>query len=323
MKKILIIIFMFLIVKLYAQPVPAVEENIPFLVTFSKDAPTSYGDDDYVQIFFFSIPKDYKKPFYIRIFDPDLGGKYDEKNSSSGTFNSKTQFSFYGGNDCISNEDAIAINPIGNYKSGNLINTYTFGVDKTLDDTWFTMGPFNPAEGEYKPQYYGNVFKLIAEGLSGDDGNLYKYYLSSSANENIPIPGGNAFTFEYTFRLPSNTKDISHIYPFIDDKVVSIKQTNFDWDKGGVIKLFSISTYAKELKISGENEFAESIYYIKTSEKGTSLDLQFHITSKKPLTNNNVVFSITNQYGKSLPFYTVPIGGVPKYKGKIKIKPLK
>ena len=68
---------------LLAQPVPAKEENIPFLVTFSKKASSSYGDDDHSQTFFFTIPKDYKKPFYIRVFDPDIGGEYDELNNGS------------------------------------------------------------------------------------------------------------------------------------------------------------------------------------------------------------------------------------------------
>jgi hypothetical protein len=54
-----------------AQPVPADEENIPFLVTFGKDAHTKWGDDDHCQVFFFTIPKDFKDPVYLRIFDPD------------------------------------------------------------------------------------------------------------------------------------------------------------------------------------------------------------------------------------------------------------
>ena len=38
-----------------------------------------------------------------------------------------------------------------------------------------------------------------------------------------------------------------------------------------------------------------------------------------PSKNNNITVSIANQYGESLAFYTVPIGGVPKYKYKIKV----
>jgi len=51
--KILITCMLFLIFSSsFSQAVPAKEENIPYLVTFGKDAATSYGDDDFAQIFF-------------------------------------------------------------------------------------------------------------------------------------------------------------------------------------------------------------------------------------------------------------------------------
>lgn len=39
-------------VNVFAQPVPAEDENIPFLMTFGPKAETSWGDDDYSQTFF-------------------------------------------------------------------------------------------------------------------------------------------------------------------------------------------------------------------------------------------------------------------------------
>ncbi len=301
-----------------SQPVPAAEENIPYLVTFGKGAKASFGDDDYNQIFFFSIPKDYKKPIYIRVFDPESGGDVDELN---GTADSKTRFSVYGGKGCVTEKAARDINPTGNYKSGNLISTKTFGNEAKYNNKWYSFGPFNPSEGEYAEQYFGYVIKIVTEGISGNDGNLYKYYLSASPTSNIPVEGGNAFTFEYTFRLHDNPNEVSHIYPYVDNKVVSVKQSNFDWDDDGSIKLYSVSTVAKSLSVSGDDTKAESTYLVKKSEKGTSLDIQFQKNKAKPLNNNNVVFYITNQYGEALPFFTVPIGGIPKYKGKMSIKP--
>ena len=73
--------------RLSGQPVPGKDENIPFLVTFGKEGKTSWGDDDFNQIFFFTIPKDFKQQFYIRVFDPDCGGENDE---IQGEFNTKT-----------------------------------------------------------------------------------------------------------------------------------------------------------------------------------------------------------------------------------------
>ncbi|MFT5601002.1 MAG: hypothetical protein ACI9N1_001240 [Flavobacteriales bacterium] len=301
-----------------AQSVPAKIENIPFLVTFSKEAKSSYGDDDQVQTFFFTVPKSFTKPFYIRVFDPDIGGKNDEIISDE---DSETLFSLYGGETCITEQDAREVNPVGKYKSGNLLFSKSFGNEDKYDGKWYSFGPINPSQGEFSEEYYGYVFKLICEGGKGNDGNLYKYYMSTSGTTNISVPGGNAFTFEYSFRLHSDVKQVAHIYPFVDDKVVSVKQTNFDYDSEGSIKIYSVATIGQEMKVSGDDEFVHSKYIIKEKEKGTSLEIQFQ-RSNKNINNNNVVFHVTNQYGQALPSYTIPIGGVPKYKGKIIAKPI-
>lgn len=307
---IILIILISLSTKLYAQPVPAIEENIPFLVTFGNKAKSSYGDDDFKQVFYFSIPKDYRKPFYIRIYDPDIYGDNDE---IIGEANTKTKFSVYGGTGCITKSNGSGP------KGGNLLASKTFDSKPSYNNKWYTFGPFNPSQGEDAPTYYGNVFKIIAQGLEGNDGNLYRYFLSTSPTKNIAIDGGNAFTFFYTFRLHSDPNQVSHIYPYVDDRVISIKQTNFDWDDDGSIKLYSVSTLANSLAVSGDDKRVTSEYFIKDAEKGTSLDIQFQKRKDNSLDNNNVVFYIRNNYGESMPFYTVPIGGVPKFKGTVNV----
>lgn len=312
-----IIYFSFASLIFFSQAVPAPEENIPFLVTFGKDAKKSFGDDDNCQTFFFSIPKSYSKPFYIRIFDPEIGGKHDEK---VGGFNTKCLYSLYGGKGCITEQDAREIDPIGQFKSGNLLYKKEFGSDSEYDDKWITLGPFNAQQGEFSEDYFGYVFKLICEGISGDDGNLYRYFMSTSPNSNVPVPGGNAFTFEYTFRLHKSHEQVSHIYPFVDEQVVSVRQHNFDGDNDGQLKLFSVRSKGVILNFSGDNTNAESVYQVNEREKGTSLDIQI-IKSEKDVPNNNMVFYVTNQYGQAMPFYTIPIGGIPKYQGNLILKP--
>ena len=304
----------------HCQPVPAVEENIPFLITFGGEAPTSWGDDDHCQIFFFTVPHDFNQPLYLRVFDPDCGGENDEIN---GKFNTSTRFSVYGGTGCITNEDSRQINPVGNFKSGNLLFTKTFGDKAEYDNQWYTFGPINPGDGEHSKQYGGNVFKIICEGLKGDDGNLYRYFMSVTPNSNQPAEGGNAFTFEYSFRLHSTPFQTSHVYPYIDESVISVKQSNFDWDDDGYIKIYSVASLGENQNTSGDDNWAQGIYKIKDRERGKSLDIQFTKNNKKLVNNNNVVFYVTNQYGELLPFYTVPIGGIPKFEGKAKARPIK
>ncbi len=298
---------------LFGQPMPSIGENVSALVTFGKDSKTSYGDDDFSQTVFILVPKSHLGPFFIRIFDPEISGDLDEIN---GTVNTTTKFDLYGGKSAFSEADAQKHDPVGRYRSGNLIRSRSFGENVNLNKSWYSMGPFNPLEGEYIPEFSGYVFKLIIEGQSGDDGNLYKVYLSSRENDNYAIEGANLFTYEYSIRLVSSTKSIAHIYPFLDDQVTSIKQHNFDFDNDGEIRLYSVAKNGHLASKSGDNQWSMSEHEIVDSERGTSLDLQI---VKKGAWNNDMVVYVTNQYDVSLPFYSIPIGGAPKYKYKIKL----
>lgn len=301
-------------VEVLAQSIPAKNENIPYLVTFGKDGEKKWGDDDNNQIIFFSIPVDQKKPFYIRIFDPNVGGKIDE---AKGGFNSKTKFSLYGSG-CFSSKDEENKDPVGNYKQGNLIHSKTFGAESTYDGKWFTFGPINPMEGELMPELGGNIFKMVIDGVSGDDGNLYKLFMSVSGKENKEIEGGNAFMYEYSFRLNSG-KQIAHLYPYVDQYTISVKQHNFDFDGDAYIKLVSMSIPGTKVSTSKDAVWASSLHEMKEKDKKTCLDIQIVKTGTK--SNNNAVFYITNQRGKFMQFHSIPIGAIPKK--KIGIKPVR
>lgn len=300
-----------------AQSVPALEENIPYLITFGNKADKSWGDDDYAQVFFFVVPETENQPIFLRVYDPDTGGELDERKSD---FNTTMKFSVYGGKGAITEDDARKIEPEGNWKSGNLLASKSFGASAKYDQKWYTFGPFNPTEGELSKTYGGYVFKVIAQGMSGDDGNLYRYFLSSKQNENQAVEGGNAFTFEYSFRMHNDANQVSHIYPYVDDKVISVKQSNFDWDNDGFVRIISVAKQGEKLNTSGDNTWADSEHKITAEEYNTSLDIQFIKDKNKPINNNNVVFHVTNQYGEFLPFYNAPIGGIPKYRFRIGVK---
>lgn len=297
-----------------AQPVPADDENIPFLVTFGKASPTSHGDDDFVQIFFLMVPKTQKTPFYVRVYDPDVGGENDE---IYGEPDSKTKFSVYGGARAYSNPSARQSDPVKGYDSGTLLASKTFGSDSKYDNNWYTFGPFDPTSGDSENKQDMYIFKIIAEGSSGNDGNLYRYYFSTYPDKNTRIEGSNAFTFEYTFRMPDRAGSICHLYPYIDQEVTSIKQYNFDWDDDGIMKIISYEKKGEWVAMSNENDWKESKHIILEKERNASLDFQFVKGQNTPKEHNNICFYIENQYGEFMPFYTIPIGGVPKYKHEI------
>jgi hypothetical protein len=302
---------------IFSQSAPAVDENIPYLMTFGGNALTSWGDDDFCQIFYCIVPPSQTDPVYIRVFDPDTGGDLDEL---KGEFNTIVNFSIYGGNDCWSDTTAQALNKTGNYKSGYLLSSKSFGVDPKYDKKWYTFGPFNPSEGKYVEKLGGRIFKIIAQGISGDDGNIYKYFLSTSPVDNVPVEGGNWFTYKYHFRLSDDQKHVCQIYPFVDDKTISIQISNFDWDNDGTIRIFSVAKNGVFCDVSGEDNWIVRDFPIIAEEKNSTIEIQFTKNQTVQVRNNNVVIIVRNQYGISMPFYVVPIGGVPVYSPKIRMK---
>lgn len=303
----------------FGQAVPGRDENVPFLMTFGKEGNISWGDDDFSQSFFFTIPKDFKDPFYIRVFDPDIGGVNDE---IADVWNTKMQYAVYGGNDCImdADESSKGMQPAGNYKSGTLLATKTFGFDPAYDNKYYTFGPYNPSEGKYVSKWNSYVFKIVCDGITGDDGNTYRYFLSHEQNTDSKIEGANAFTYEYTFRMWNDTVNIAHIYPYIDTGTVFVQMRNFDWDMDGNIVVRSTMRKGQELLISNEADWAENRIKIYPEEIGLSLDFQFIKRKDQLVKNNNVVLSIENQYGENMPFFSAPIGGVPVYKPVVTIR---
>lgn len=293
------------------QPVPPTDSNIPFLVTFGPSADKSYGDDDYSQIFFVTVPASEKTPVYVRVFDPDASGEHDELN---GAADSRTKFSIYGGKGAYSSEAARQTEPVQGYKSGTLLDSRTFGNESKYDNAWYSFGPFDPQQGEFIAEFNAYIFKVVADGLEGNDGNLYRYFFSRSATVNIAIEGANAFSYEWTFRMPSNANATAHLYPYITDDVVSIQQYNFDWDDDGIIKIVSFEKKGEWVKMSNESDWATSKHEISSTERNSSLDIQFMKVPERSKRNNNVCFSVKNQYGQFMPFYSIPIGGVQKFK---------
>jgi hypothetical protein len=305
----IIIYILVLSVSAMGQRIPNEAENIEYLVTFGNEAPASWGDDDHTQIFFFLIPDEYTEPVYLRVFDPGTGGEIDEV---KGDWNTSVRFSIYGGKGAHSHKDARKVDPVGEYKSGRLLDAKTFGNESRYDGSWFTFGPFNPMQGEQDPDIQrGRVFKVIAEGIAGDDGNLYQYFLSADPDVNEEIEGSNAFTYEYSFRLPPGDGEVSHIYPFLDKDVVSITQHNFDFDYDGDLVIYSVAKNRHKMKRSANLKWASSMHEITEEERNSTIDIQI---IKQGKTNNNMVFFLRNQYEEAIKFYGIPIGGPPRYK---------
>lgn len=315
----LTLLLLFLFLQTFAQRIPNENSNIDYLTTFGKKADATWGDDDHTQTFFFVVPKTQTTPVYLRVYDPDVGGAIDQVN---GVFDTKCKFSIYGGKEAYTNKDVHETNPVGNFTSGVLLASKVFGnKNPKYDQNWYTFGPFNPLEGEEVSAVGGYIFKVIAQGVTGDDGNLYRYFLSTEADNNKEVEGANAFTYEYSFRLKEQKNAVTHLYPFIQHDVVSITQHNFDFDyqagDKGRITIYSVAKNHQKGAVSLNDKWASSKHLMTPAERNTTIDIQ--ITPGKE-SHNDMVIYVLNQYNKPVPFYTIPIGGPPKYKYNATIK---
>ena len=103
-------------------------------------------------------------------------------------------------------------------------------------------------------------------------------------------------------------------------ETITVKLANFDWDSDGLIRTVSVARHGQITKVSGEDVWIEDEFAIFPEEKNTSLDIQFIKKKNPPVRNNNVVVNVRNQYGELLPFYVIPLGGVPKPRVEIGAK---
>jgi hypothetical protein len=165
------------------------------------------------QTVFFAVPAQLKDTVYFRVFDPDCGGTYDKPN---GLWETNTIFEVYGGKGCISEIDARKTEPTGNYKSGTILHRVLFGCESEVDGKWVSFGPFSIDQGEALDDYPKYVFfKLIVEGRTGNDGNVYALSVSSSGDTIREI--ANAGIFEYRRTYLKGDSLMVHIPELKDD----------------------------------------------------------------------------------------------------------
>lgn len=296
-----------------SQQIPTKESNIDYIVTYGKDASKQFGDDDNSQVFFITVPVSFVSKFYIRIFSPGANTSLDVSN---GVFDSSFEYSIYGG-DSVLNEASKNVNPIAGYDEGVLLESELF--DKDADTGWVSMGPFNPKDGGGFLNSSGNkqrIFKIICKGIKGDDGNLYRLFVSTQRDINKTVSGGNSFTYEYSFRMKKGKGTQCYLFPFIDGYTKAIKQYNFDYDGDGSIRLYTIDKKGLLLSTSGNGEWATNTIEVSKNERNKTGEIVF---VKKGHWHNDITFYLLNQYEKSVPFYTLPIGNRPAKNKKITV----
>lgn len=268
------------------------QDNV-LLVTYGPTAPTREGDDDFKQIIFFKVPQNIKDSLYLRIFDADNGGLVD---SPFDKFDTETRFSFYGGSGAFSKSSLSRQNAdSADLYAGTIIADGKFGVDPFLDNKWFNFANFAAQQGELIDGFY--YFKLVVEGVSGNDGNLFDVTVSRQDKRNILPQGVEIFSYTPTLRLPGKGifAEMKFLVPENSPEII-IK--NFDLAGG---KVAVETPFRSNLSVvsSAQDVWAESSILFEERELGLYSALKFEGGGEIP---NDATFHLVSKQGKAIPF---------------------
>lgn len=285
MSKKLSLLFIFISVSLFGQA------QLPF-VTYGSDAAIGEGDDDFRQIFFFKVDSSEKRNLFFKIFDAECGGAND--NSFSG-FDTKTKYSLYGGSGAFSASTVHSFNPDdADVRAGDLLRQVEMGDEPQFDNNWYVLSKVRPESGELIEGKY--FFKLVVEGLSGNDANVFELFLSTSEFRNYNPEGAEMFSFSPTIRLPNYVKE-AEVRFHIPANAGRLSVRNFDLE-GGAVKFETAFRSGLKLTSSGRGVWQSDFIDLDFYEAGRDAAIIFGQGGEKP---NDASFYVLDESGNTIP----------------------
>ena len=264
------------------------------MITFGKDSPKEEGDDDKVQVIFFHVPKSYTESVYIRIFDADVGGELDY---IVGEQDTEVEFLLYGGNGAASPIGTKDPNPSQeDLISGELILQESFEIDPIYDNAWQTFEEVSPEEGELIGEF--RVFKLVVQGLDGDDGNVFDVMLSTEENRNIFPDGAKMLNYAPTLHIEQVGISVEMLFDIPENPSV-LKVRTFDF-LGSSLSL-DTSEESYPIAPSGQGDYKTTEVAIPSQVASQKAAVVF--TSQGIEQPNDAGFAVFDSDGQGLPIY--------------------
>jgi len=273
--------------------VPAAGQENIFLITYGADSKTIEGDNDYQQEIVIRVPDTVKDTLYLRIFDADVGGKWDAEFGFGKGFDSRTQFELYG---------------------AKRMKSEIIAADKSKDNLWYSFAYFDPKDGEPSDSSY--IFRLRVTGLSGDDGNVFDVAVSRHPDENRPRKGVEILTYEPTLRLPRK-KMSAEMRFFVPADVPEITVHNFDAAWGKMLVSTAFRSHIR-VQSSGQDRWAGTKIKLSNIESGRRCGLTLIGGEEIP---NDATFAITDYKDRHLPIH-LPIA-VPGRQNRFPVPEIK
>ena len=261
-----------------------VDQNL--LVTSGIEAGVDKGDSLNRAIYYVGIPASNTGRVYFRIFDADMGGKFDEFEIPS-----ETRYSLYGKGEIawgiLSLQDKIP-------SEKPLVNLI-LSKDKYFENRWRTIGDFSMDMGEPKDGYA--YFQLVVDGIKGNGRNIYQLYVSAQDKENVPIKGVKISSPALSFRLSQKKELATQLKFVIPPETQYITVYNFDGDIKRIASLIHFESkyrYDVPVTVSDDASLASTQLPIQENERGQEAALVIEQNTR----TNNTQFWIADDQGK-------------------------
>ena len=243
----------------------------PLSVTYGPKALAQEGDDDHREVILLSVPEPTSDRLYVRVFDPDLGGDYD---LIYGKPDTEARYMVYGRGDA-------------------LLMTRSFGADPAADGKWATLGDLDPADGEVVGGR--RVFRLVVDGVGGDDANLFTATVSLRDHRNLEPAGLEVLAERPTVRMPDK-RSLAELRFRVPAEAQSLTIRNFDAANGEVTFVSAFRTQA--LAASGQGDWKASTVRLDPEERGALAAILFAGGEEVP---NDATFTVTDESGRAVP----------------------
>ena len=253
---------------------PAASVNgVRWFYVFGRGGKADYGALPDAHMTFVEVPRIREAAVRLRVLDADTREKHDEM---AGGWNTATAFRVYGGSTLL---DMRVVGP------------------ESPDGTVVDFGPYLPEQGEVKGDHA--IFRIEAEGLDGDDNNLFAYEVSP--------PTAQVFSFQPAIRLASDANTQMRFFPAIPEGTTRVTESNYDLDAdGGRISLTRRTPEGKPagtVPIAGSGSESWAATEV-AAPPGTDRARWIYRVTKGAQRNANMAFQMTDQQGQSLPIYT-------------------
>ncbi|MCX5707901.1 MAG: PKD domain-containing protein [Candidatus Omnitrophica bacterium] len=230
------------------------------------------------QVIYFDVPENQASGFIIDVFDPDTGGKLDQKDPGKENWETIFQFAVYG-------------------KEDGLLAKKSFSDSVEYDRAYYRFGPYPKEMGSKIKGFYR--FKLVVSPietliLKGDDLNLFRVRVYP---EDV-----KAFSEKISLRLPAHKNEEMYFYPEIPAGESEIIVENYDLDpEGGSVRLYDPLTQ-KDYQIdnSGSGVWAQTTVHVSPSDQPRCLE---YIITKKTQQYGNASIRVKDRKGHALPIY--------------------